>query len=64
MGIRGFTGGNKKAFKKASDINIINRYRESERFLDKVYKGVTNLRYGTSTVLARTWREQSGFLKR
>jgi hypothetical protein len=52
--MEGFIGGDKEAFKKVSDINVISRYEKSERFLDKVYKGVINLGYGVSTVLART----------
>jgi hypothetical protein len=54
MSMGGFTGGNKKAFKEVSDVNIVSQCGKSERFFDRVYKDVTNLEYGVSTVLART----------
>jgi hypothetical protein len=64
MGIKDSIEGSKETFEEAFDVNIVNRYGESERFLDRIYKGVIDLGYGASTVLTRTWRGQFRFFER
>jgi hypothetical protein len=54
MGIKRSAGKDKKALKKIYNINIINRYKESERVFDGIYISVTNLEYGALTVLTKT----------